>query len=173
MKPPLPKDFHPCCLPIDAIIHRGFTLQFDDVFHPNIIGKGPKKDITTRLWGRKRVADVRREQKRGSYTRVGGTWHKNTIGWVTFDKIEPTTASATTQEICDREGRPNMTPDQFNKAYLLKDEVRARLYPLRNGEEDKTMPPLRHVVNFRKAVEENTCLWRVVFSFVPCPNHIH
>ena len=120
--PPLLPNFHPCCIHPASSFTTSYMLQMNREFFPNLTGKGPPKSITTRHWADITSQKFLKALSNRWWIRMGGQCYSSTIGWALINSMSKTTPRGTTQDICCREGRPHMTPKEFNEKYLLKEE---------------------------------------------------
>ena len=176
-RPPVPADFIPCCIPYSKF-DQSLKLLMSSEFYGNLIwaatAVGPTaagvdplfapKTLTTRCWCDATYDAFKLACTNQTWIRVGGQGHECTWGWVLITSIESVTADHTTIDVCRREGRPEMTINDFNNTYILRSEVLPRSRKL-NGE------LLKKPITYKPAITMTTKLWRVSFEFRVCHTH--
>jgi hypothetical protein len=152
----------PCCIPLhDTFCHT--ILLMGEIFKENLIGKGPPKTQTLRIWQPEYAKHHKAACHAGHWVRVWrGQGHMFTIGWAKYTSIKPFRLGNLDAAGCRREGRPAMSPGSFLKKFLLRKKRAKR--PGRFSSSGRYYPPKPEC----PAVTKNTIALEIRFLFLPC-----
>ena len=121
-----PESFVPTCVPKGACVCKTILLMSKS-FEDNLVGAGPPKTQTLRIWTVGYAAQHEKAFKNGHWVRVWrGQGHEYTIGWALYTSFKTVRLGDLDQEGCVREGRPHDLPGVFLKTFLLRGEIPAK-----------------------------------------------
>ena len=156
------EDFVPC-VPEVARFSRSCVLLMAKHFADNLIGSGPPKTQTLRVWTDK-YAEMHMEAfRRRLWVRVWrGQGHACTIGWALYISFRKTRLGALDQKGCAREGRPTWSPQKLLRTFLHRDTVPA------TKELTSSSGRVYLAKSERPAVTDDTLAYEIRFVFRAC-----
>ena len=157
-----PASFVPVCVPKGARVCKTILLMSKS-FEDNLVGAGPPKTQTLRIWTVAYAAQHEKAFKNGHWVRVWrGQGHEYTIGWALYTSFKTVRLGDLDQEGCIREGRPQSLPSVFLKTFLLRDEIPAKA--ARVSKTGRFYPAKKE----KPAVTLDSTACEIRFVFNPC-----
>ena len=167
---------HICCSPITVFSppclsharpYSRIVLLMSKAFEENLIGTGPKKTQTLRIWKTSYAVQHKKAFESGCWVRVWrGQGHHTTIGWAKYTSFRQVRLGDLDKQGCKREGRPFLSPELFLKKYLLRGEIPEK--KARVSKSGRVYPATERI----SAVTLDSLAYEIRFIFSPCLKNV-